>query len=542
MEGLRRISRTRRRGALLARIAAALISGLGYALLFPPFSLDWLSWVFLVPLLLAMRGSGAWRAGALAALFAWVGTIAIIAWLVPTLHEHFEQSLGFSIAFWLVFGTMALCPYYAVLLGLAAYVRPRVSMPAGALLFAAAWVAAEYTRVQLGFQSPWTRLGDAHAHSVHVRQIADLGGVYAISGLVALVNAALAETIRAGWAALRGRFVPWEPVALTASAAALAVALTLTYGSLKISAPQRDGQTLRVAIVQGNVDPELRWRRATARRVFKRYGELTRDALVAEGPSPDLVVWPENAIQTSPAGSSYGEILRKMADGGVALLVGAPHAERGEHGRDHFNSAHLLLPDGRSARYDKRRLLPFSETRPLSGLASFGARGDLDASDYTPGRDPGVFEVAGARLGVLICMEALYPSLAREAVGLGADVLVNVSNDGWYRGTGGAAQHLEQVVLRAVETRTPVVRATTTGISAVVAPTGAVLASIGQGRAGVLELDVPTRTGPPSLYARAGDAFAIACLACVLGAPVRVRLAAVRATTAHFGAATRAAT
>ncbi len=80
-----------------ARLAATLVSAVAYGLLFPPFGLDWISWVALVPLLLAMRGLASWRAGLLVALWAWMATVGIIAWLVPTLHQHFEQSLGFIV-------------------------------------------------------------------------------------------------------------------------------------------------------------------------------------------------------------------------------------------------------------------------------------------------------------------------------------------------------------------------------------------------------------------------------------------------------------
>jgi apolipoprotein N-acyltransferase len=231
------------------------------------------------------------------------------------------------------------------------------------------------------------------------------------------------------------------------------------------------------------------------------------------------VVWPENAVQTRVDDPSYGPPLRGLARRGVPLLLGAPRSERHNGSWRHFNSALLLQPDTEPEHYDKRRLLPFSETQPLGELAGFGRRGDLDVGAFTAGEKLGLFQVNGATLGVLICMEALYPALAREAAREGATTLVNLSNDGWYRGSGGAWQHLAQAVFRAVETRRPLIRATTTGISAVVAPDGRLIASLGEGERGFLRTQVPPPWHGPSFYTRFGDVFALACVVvCVLGA------------------------
>lgn len=480
------------------RLAAVLASAAVYGALFAPS--DWvaLSWVCVVPLYLALQGTARGTAVALAGLWGFAATLVIIAWLVPTLTDHFDWSIAPSVALWGAFSLAAMAPFTAVTLGLSA--RPARPL-ARAALFAAAWVAAEYARTHVGLASPWTKLGDAHADSPHLRQIADLGGVYLVSGVVAFANGAIAETC-AGVAARRR--APMAPLA----AAAGVVALSMLYGAVQSGAPRASG--FEVAIVQGNVASELRWSRAAAGRVLHRYGSLTRDLLVdASGPPPALIVWPENAIQTQLDDAVYGPPLRRLADR-VPLLIGAPRSEERGGVRHHFNSALLLWPGGRVEIYDKRRLLPFSETQPF-GFASLGARGDLDTGAYTAGEHTGVFDVDGRRLAVLICMEALYPELAREAVRDGASLLVIPSNDGWYAGRGGAAQHLAQVRFRAVETRLPIVRATTTGISAVIAPDGTLLGRVEEGVSGVLRVDVPW-AGEAPFYARFGDWFAFGCI------------------------------
>jgi apolipoprotein N-acyltransferase len=284
----------------------------------------------------------------------------------------------------------------------------------------------------------------------------------------------------------------------------------LLYGAWRAGESSASG--FEVAIVQGNVASDLRWNRSAAGRVLHRYGALTRDAIGdAHRPPPALIVWPENAIQTPIDDASYGPPLRRLADR-VPLLIGAPRSEERDGRRRHFNSAVLLRPDGGVESYDKRRLLAFSETRPFGAIASLAPRGDLAPDTYTAGERAGFVDVGGRRLAVTICMEALYPALAREAVHGGATAIVNVSNDGWYAGRGGASQHLAQVRFRAIETRLPVVRATTTGISAVIAPDGTLLGTLEEGASGVLRVDLPF-PGEASLYARFGDAFALGCIA-----------------------------
>jgi apolipoprotein N-acyltransferase len=151
-------------------------------------------------------------------------------------------------------------------------------------------------------------------------------------------------------------------------------------------------------------------------------------------------------------------------------------------------------------------LLPFVETRPWRG-----------ETEYSAGRDAGVFPVGAHRIGVLICLEAIYPALARDTVRAGADALFNLSNDAWYGNTAGVMQHFQKVVFRAIENRVPVVRATGTGVSALIDPSGEVRARLPEHEAGVLHASLP-RAWRPSFYRRFGDVFALGCCAAVTAA------------------------
>jgi apolipoprotein N-acyltransferase len=500
---------------------AILASAALHALAFPPWEIAALSWLALTPLVWALQDARPRAAAWKGACWGFAATLAIIAWVVPTLHEHFERSIATSIGFWVAVSAMAAAPYIA--LAMAGFALGAARLPAALRppLFAASWVAAEWARARFGLASPWASLGHAHADTESIRGIAAVAGVYGVSALVAWANAALVEAV-AALRESRSRDLAGITVGF---AIALGAGLACSLPGTEERAPA--DPAFEVALVQGNVDARLVWRQSTASRVLRRYGGLTR-RLLRDEPRPQLIIWPENAIQTTLEDPLLGPPVLRMVRGGVPLLIGAPRSEEREGRRLHFNSAHLLRVDGSVEHYDKRRLLPFSETHPLGGFGSFDTPGDLGATEYTPGDRAAVFEVARERLGVLICMEALYPELAREALALGATALVNLSNDSWYRGRGGARQHLQQAAFRAIETGLPLMRATTTGISAVIAPDGSIVADTAEGERTTLRTRLPARM-PPPFHARHGEVFAWGCVATWVAASMAGCAARIRA-------------
>jgi apolipoprotein N-acyltransferase len=529
------------RGSEIAADVTAILlatgSALAYAACFPPFELP-LSWVALVPLLFAIERASPARAALLGALWGAIVTASVVAWLLPTLTGYFEQSLPVALGVFAVVAFGALSPYFAACFALLAAARDALPRVLWLALVPAAFAAAEYARTQLGLRSSWALLGDAHFESARLRQIADTTAVYGVSALVVLGNAVLYETVNAAavnlGAGLRRqlprRVATVRALAWIAGAFAVLLAASLGYGDSRRLDPRADHARPDIAVVQGAADAELRWSRSHARRVLQRYASATQDVLGGRDAKPALVVWPEHAIQVEPADAIHGPALRELVDRlGVPLLLGAPRSELEGGERRHFNAAHLLAPGGAARHYDKMRLLPFSETRTPGDLAM---RGDLDAATYAAGREPGLFDVAGERYGVLICFEAIYPELGRALAARGATALVNLSNDAWYRGRGGARQHFQQAVFRAIETGLPVVRATTTGISAVIAPDGAVVASLPEGEPGVLVAPLPARRPRPTPYARTGDVFAWSCLGACAAALARAAHARIGRRTA----------
>lgn len=261
------------------------------------------------------------------------------------------------------------------------------------------------------------------------------------------------------------------------------------------------GEPLSVALIQGNLDQNVKWEPTMQRLTLQRYLTLSREALVFPDPRfgrPDLLVWPETAMpfdyERHPV---FSEQIREQArKEKVSILFGAPGFRRNLDGSTStFNCAYLVGPDGVDAgQYEKEHLVPFGEYTPryldipflrplLQGVGNFTPGEHTEPLRMRPltnrtgvaGQEaPAGRTDSDSRLvqGPLICYEAIFPELARKQVRLGASLLVNISNDAWFGRSSAPEQHLQQSVLRAVEQGRWLIRATNTGISAFIAPTG----------------------------------------------------------------------
>ncbi len=486
------------------RIAAALLAGAAcYALAFPPVDAAGLAWLTLVPLLLVLPGRTPAQAFGWGWFYGFACGWGTTWWLAHAVSTYFAAGL-FA-------GLVAMSGAYAVAVagayGLFAAAASRVvSAPrrrtVRALGVAALWTASEYLRARVVAQ-PWALLGyTQHAH-VGLIQVSALTGVYGVSFLVALANAAVAEAVRA----VRAGDRPRHAIAACACPVALITAVWLLGATHARRGPAGGFAAHPVAVVQTGVAPAYSWTRAYAERELFAHIRAT-DALPAT-PKPALIVWPENALtlylenEPGVAATLASLAVRRHAD----LLFGAPRYADGHT----YNSARLVSASGRSAgHYDKQHLVLFAETPPLG--ADPGEAHESPRS-FTAGSQPGVLP-SFVPLGVSICHEILYPDLIRREIQAGAELLVNISNDGWLDAGWGAAsrQHFAMAVFRAVETRRYLVRAATTGVSGVIDPYGRVLEALAPGTVGAATASVAGRaTLTP--YVRVGDAFAGGCTA-----------------------------
>jgi apolipoprotein N-acyltransferase len=504
----------------------AVLSGLLLAAAFPPLGLGALAWIALVPLLLALRGVRPARALLLG------GTAGLVFHgLVP----------GWTLAAWWSGPAVGLNPANYALATLFSAAFPAVFAllacwlgrrhPAWvALSWPATWLVVEYARSNLGWLAmPLGVIGYSQDRFLLAAQLAAFSGVYGVSFLLVASNAALALCVRL---AVRSG-VPALPASAALGVTAcggglLNVALPGTWDP----APSHADRKLHVTVVQAGAAGESG---PTPRALFQRYRRLTREA----EPQPGLVVWQKAALPVPvPASAPAALALASVArESGAALLVGTGGLDKRRPGRERArgaaNSAVLFSADGRLlGRYDKMRLLPFNEYVPLREHVPWPAWVGPDIPDAVAGSEPLVFDLGGSRLGVRICWENFFPGAFRTSVREGAELMMSLTNEAFTDRRAAHDQMLAMNVFRAIENRVAVVRAATTGVSAIIAPSGRIVARVEDagGRdvdvEGVISADVPLRAGG-SFYTRHGDWLVALCaLLLLIAAAVPPRAAA----------------
>lgn len=494
------------------RILLVSSSALLLILSFPSAHLWICAWIGLLPLFWALEQAslpGALLLGYLAGLLFWAG---ILYWLV-------HVTLAGTILLILYLGL-----YWSVFAAGVCLLQRRRLQPAQALVvIPSLWVTLEYLRSDLFTGFPWALAGYSQYQNRWMIQIAELSGSYGVSFLLIVVNLALYGALTESGAFFSGArarkgnaaaCIKWLLPAL------LCVAAAAGYGAQRLHSlrPQAGQPAAKIAVVQGNIAQELKWDPSAKGYILEQYRQLT---LSAAAGSPQLIVWPEAAspglvgddVEVEQALSQLARQVR------IPLLIGAVTYRH----RDYFNSALLFDRQGSVAGiYDKLHRVPFGEYIPLRKLLPF-LETIVPIGEVTAGRAHTVFthddNGPALRYGVLICFEDLFPELSRQLVQGGADFLINITNDAWYKKTSAPYQHLQASVFRAVENRIGVVRAANTGISAFIDPTGRVVSTVQQATAPFSPLFIPgyktgmvqLRQGGYTLYSRYGDWWAAVC-------------------------------
>ena len=476
--------------AHLAPAALLVGSAVVLALAFPRVDWDGAAWIALVPLFIVALGARPRVAFAWGWLYGTVFFLVLLRWL------NFTFTTFSAIPWPLTWGPTLLLSawcglYVAGLSGLVAWLGARRSAAWALATVPFLWVGGEWLRGHLLGGFPWGTLGYSQHLRLPVIQIAELGGVHAVSLVVVAVNAALAGVLLLGWRnALTGLML-----------GGTLLAATLGFGAWRLSEPPPPGET-SVAIMQPSIEQPTKFDPERGTVVLEIYQELTRQAAAER---PTLIVWPETASPTVLRRDP--ELLRTLStmsgEVRVPLLVGSIDVLEGRTPR-FTNTAFLVTERGIVDRYDKIHLVPFGEYVPLSGVIGFVRSWAEFIADLEAGSRAVVFPGPPAPFGVVICYEGIFPDLFRQFVNNGARMMVNMTNDGWFGRTSGPEQHLTMYPLRAVEHRIAVVRAANTGVSAFIAPSGQVVRRLGLFQRGVISDRVPLRQGR-TLFTRVGD-------------------------------------
>jgi apolipoprotein N-acyltransferase len=505
-------------GNLSTRAALAVASGLMLALSFPKFSLDFAAWIAFVPLLYAIEGETPGRVFAYAWLQGFACYLASIYWVVITLHNFAGVPLALA-----VIPMILLAAVMAVYTGAAFYaaefITIRLNLPI-ALTLPLAWTAVEWIRTYFPIGFPWNLLGYAAYRNLNLIQFAEFTGVYGISALIILFNSVV-------YVVLFRRETP-RVQGISLGVLSTLIALAWVFGTIRVNSLSHAAPagSIKIAMVQGDIPQSIKWDPNFLAASYDIYADQSEHAA---NMGADLIVWPEAAAafffqpeDRYPAAFAKDEeyrakLLAMAAQTHDAFLFGAPALGVEDNRVGFYNRAYLVTGDGKvAAWYDKINLVPFGEYVPLRGL--FGGlvnRVVKGFGDMFPGRVQTIFDFKGARLGVLICYESIFPDLARLAVKKGGNILVNITNDAWYGESSAPYQLLAMAAMRSVETKTPMVRVANTGISAVIEPTGEITDRTPLFKRGT-EIETVSWRPVTTVYVLVGDVFAIICFVLTL--------------------------
>jgi apolipoprotein N-acyltransferase len=449
------------------------LSALLQTLLYPKPNLFYLSWIAFVPWLYVLIGADrrpvrrdfliGWLCGAL-----WY--LGTCYWIYISMRSHGGLGVGASVLVLVLF-----CLYlglyhglFAVLLG---WLRQR-GMELRWMILAAPvlWVAVELARSR-ATSFPWDLLGCTQVDNLPLTRIAPWTGVYGLSFVVMLVNAAVAGGMilkRRGWPLL---------------IAGLSAAVVLQSGLLvKENALATDHEAV---LLQQNLPLEFPqgWQPSYFDATLSGLARASEPDGFAETSGTKLIVWPESPAPFMVADLRFNHWMGALAEDARAYVIagsiGTPPSSDPQNPEIIYNSAALFTPGGKLAsRYDKVHLVPFGEYIPFSDVLGFASSLTREVGTFTHGTRRPLLEMRDVRAGTFICYESVFPDEVRQFVKSGANVLVNISNDGWFGDSGAPGQHLRMARMRAIENHRWLLRDTNNGITAVADPLGRVTESL----------------------------------------------------------------
>ena len=498
-------------------------------LVFPLPGLYWLSWVALAPLLIALLRAqvpatlqvnppirlipaSPWQGFVLAYVCGVLWYVGTCYWVFDTMHRYGGLPVAAAL-----FILIALCMYvglYHGLFGLLLAVVARKQEYQLRALVAAPflWVGVEMARTRIT-AFPWELLGYAQTGNPALTRIATLTGVYGLSFEIMLVNSVFAAALLVTKERRRWLLV-----------AAAGAALILQAGQWLAPPPAPADHS--ALLVQQNV-PVQEGAGWTTEYFQGTLRDLTWISLhppgEKEGQRFDLIVWPESPSPFFLNDASFREVTKTLAQQSRTwLLIGSigvrSASESPQQQSEVYNSAALFSPDGDLAgRYDKIHLVPFGEYVPFKSVFPFMNMLTEQVGNFGRGASRDPLEAGGQRLGVFICYESVFPDEVREFAQRGADVLVNISNDGWYGDSGAWKQHLQMTQMRAIENGRWLLSGTNTGLTATVDPYGRIVAATGRKMRTALTAPYALTSGT-TFYTRHGDLFAYLCAIISVGA------------------------
>ena len=472
---------------------AGVVSGILFALAFPPYEFPILAPLALVPWIAALAVEEKRSRGLLSGfLFGMAYWIVSIPWILFVVTRFGGQSKVMGVLSVVILA--AINAEWPAILGWAAV---SVAPPRSAWRFAAfpfLWLASEHVRANVYRGFPWNLTAEAlYRHPIWI-QSAAFWGAYGVGFLVVAVSALLA------FAVVRRRLRPLLAAALLALAVGVA-------GAIRLAArPDPPEKTISFALLQPNIPQESR---LLEDHRAANYAKVLEQARTAAESRPDLIVIPESALpvywETSATLRRDLTELARSCD--CAILFNDVDIQANDR---YYNAARLLTPRGIGEPYRKVHLVPFGEYVPLPRIFFFVRQVSTEIGEFSAAEEPAVLRNDGLAVGVGVCYEILYPVLSWKQVRHGANLLATISNDSWYGAGGAQAQHFAGAVLRAVENERYLLRAAITGISGVADERGRIVTELAPDERGTIRGAarlITTRTP----WTRYGFAFSGLC-------------------------------
>jgi apolipoprotein N-acyltransferase len=379
------------------------------------------------------------------------------------------------------------------------------------VVFPAIWVLIEYSRTLSDLRFPWSLLGYSSVGILPVAQFSSFTGVWGLSFLIVLGNVVLWELLRAvkqnrnyrkQWVACCG----W---------AALVIGIFI-WGAVRLSTEPQTAKTSRIALLQSNMD-QFNWSANSTDSAFTISGQMVREASKDE---PELMIFPESALhcflarQTERRRAAYSW----AKEANIPIFAGALHweyAHQSEDGSadeyDVYNSVFLIEKD-KLTPYHKIVLVPFSEIMPFQANFPLVSRVNLGGAGFKQGEEEALFRInENLEIAPYICYEIIFPSFVQRRLKESTNLLVNVTNDGWFGRSSGPYQHAAMSQMRSIENGISMSRSANSGISMHVDPYGRIIAKTGLYERTILTTDVPTYR-IATFYTRFGDWFVTFCL------------------------------
>jgi len=487
-------------------LTLGLSTGILFAFSFPPFKTGFLAYGALIPFFLLLEdihGFKAFRWGYLTGLFIDIATLFWIGWVtIPGL-----------------VGALLILPLY---IGLYAYLHTffkKYLKLKAFIIIPFLWTAIEYIQSLGETAFPWNYLGYTQTYYLSLIQFAEYTSVYGVSFWIVMLNV-LIYVLWRKWANLSLR-----PVLLILLF--FLFVIPFVHGQFVLKYKWDNEKKIKVALLQGNIDPFEKWENDFYEKNFNIYENLSRQAIKA---NPDLIVWPETATPFYIRYEhSYLERIRQQIDStNTALLTGSVDFEYQDDGDYlYYNSALGFEPNFHYIqRYAKMILVPFSERVPYKNYFPFNILKNLlfdlklGIGDYSKGQDYNIFSFKTKSLyekkiygftykfAVPICYESIFPNHIRNLTQKGANILIIITNDAWFGKTSAPYQHTQIAVFRAIENRIAIARCANTGISCFIDKVGHVQQSTPIFKEAMITGDVPLRN-TETFYMKYGNIFAL---------------------------------